>query len=261
MALVDCAECGKQLSTLAAACPHCGAPAEVARPAPRVQQAPRTPPKPSETRPSSNKQLLLGVGVVLASIAAYVLLADKQLVDGPESRVGASLKAQCIQQRTERTAEFDKLMSEKNFDGAWTLAFNCVLADEPYYAALRNKATVGGNLEKLKTTSLSPEQRLNVIQELQELAPALAPPFEKELPKLREAARKERAADEAAARNRPREPYIGMRESEASNLTWGSPSTVNTDRSARGVSEQWVFPNRGYLYFRNGVLEAIQERP
>lgn len=28
MALINCAECGKQVSDLAACCPHCGAPVE-----------------------------------------------------------------------------------------------------------------------------------------------------------------------------------------------------------------------------------------
>ena len=61
MALVDCSECGKQVSTLAATCPHCGAPQRALTPA--------SPPD-AMSRPISGKQ---AVGIVLTLIIGVVL--------------------------------------------------------------------------------------------------------------------------------------------------------------------------------------------
>ena len=52
-------------------------------------------------------------------------------------------------------------------------------------------------------------------------------------------------------------PKIGMTKAEAFK-TWCEPWTVNTTETAGGTREQWVYKDRGYLYFENGVLVAIQ---
>jgi hypothetical protein len=54
-------------------------------------------------------------------------------------------------------------------------------------------------------------------------------------------------------------PVIGMSKTEALKV-WCEPSNVNTTETAGGTREQWVFKDRGYLYFENGVLVAIQRR-
>jgi hypothetical protein len=50
---------------------------------------------------------------------------------------------------------------------------------------------------------------------------------------------------------------LGMT-TEQVELSWGKPSRVNETRNAGGLSEQWVYPGRDYLYFSNGVLTSIQ---
>jgi hypothetical protein len=54
---------------------------------------------------------------------------------------------------------------------------------------------------------------------------------------------------------------IGLTALEVTEGTrWGHPSHVNRTITAAGTREQWVYEHpRGYLYFRNGVLEAIQD--
>lgn len=39
---------------------------------------------------------------------------------------------------------------------------------------------------------------------------------------------------------------------------WGKPSSINRTTSSYSVREQWVYGNRSYLYFNNGILETIQ---
>jgi hypothetical protein len=52
-------------------------------------------------------------------------------------------------------------------------------------------------------------------------------------------------------------PQIGMTREEARRV-WCEPWTVNTTETARGLLEQWVYRDRGYLYFDDGRLVAIQ---
>lgn len=40
---------------------------------------------------------------------------------------------------------------------------------------------------------------------------------------------------------------------------WGEPESVNRTITSWGVSEQWVYGDGRYLYFRNGRLDAIQD--
>jgi len=55
-------------------------------------------------------------------------------------------------------------------------------------------------------------------------------------------------------------PRIGMTRQQVVNDTrWGRPYDINRTTSSSGVREQWVYSNRRYLYFDNGVLTVIQD--
>ncbi len=55
-------------------------------------------------------------------------------------------------------------------------------------------------------------------------------------------------------------PRIGMTRQQVVNDThWGRPYDINRTTSSSGVREQWVYGNRRYLYFDNGVLTVIQD--
>lgn len=55
-----------------------------------------------------------------------------------------------------------------------------------------------------------------------------------------------------------RKVYIGMTASEAKD-SWGNPYDINRTITINKTREQWVYGNRKYLYFENGVLTTIQE--
>ena len=55
-------------------------------------------------------------------------------------------------------------------------------------------------------------------------------------------------------------PQIGMTTSEVKGTKWGNPDKINKDTYSWGTTEQWVYYNRGYIYFRNGVVTSISER-
>ena len=51
--------------------------------------------------------------------------------------------------------------------------------------------------------------------------------------------------------------FIGMSTGQVLASKWGKPNEINRTQTADSVAEQWVYGGRSYLYFRNGVLEAI----
>ena len=51
---------------------------------------------------------------------------------------------------------------------------------------------------------------------------------------------------------------LGMTTDEAIHTSWCFPDKTNTTETAGHFHEQWVYGSRGYLYFENGRLTAIQ---
>lgn len=52
---------------------------------------------------------------------------------------------------------------------------------------------------------------------------------------------------------------IGMSKNQVLNNTnWGKPKDINTTIDASGRSEQWIYGNQKYLYFKNGKLTSMQ---
>lgn len=65
--------------------------------------------------------------------------------------------------------------------------------------------------------------------------------------------------DQIAQAKKP-DANIGMTKYQvAQNTKWGNPYNVNKTTTKNGVSEQWVY-SKGYLYFDNNKLVAIQEK-
>lgn len=56
------------------------------------------------------------------------------------------------------------------------------------------------------------------------------------------------------------DPEIGMTKNEVLESTWGEPDDVNIDEYEWGTEEQWVYDGKGYIYFENGIVDAIQHR-
>lgn len=67
---------------------------------------------------------------------------------------------------------------------------------------------------------------------------------------------KEREDEES----KPKDPTIGMTSTEVRESTWGKPDKVNKDTYSWGTTEQWVYNNKGYIYFKNGLVTSISER-
>lgn len=55
-------------------------------------------------------------------------------------------------------------------------------------------------------------------------------------------------------------PQVGMTEEEVLSSAWGYPNKRNKDTYSWGTTEQWVYNNYGYVYFRNGIVTSISDR-
>lgn len=55
-------------------------------------------------------------------------------------------------------------------------------------------------------------------------------------------------------------PRIGMTAEEVRKTKWGNPNRINRDTYAWGIREQWVYNDRGYVYFEDGIVTSISER-
>ena len=73
--------------------------------------------------------------------------------------------------------------------------------------------------------------------------------------RIKSAKQKAQAKDDYKAKGGVK---IGMTKEAVLKSNWGKPSSVNKSTNANGVSEQWVYGTRNYLYFNNGILTSIQ---
>lgn len=71
----------------------------------------------------------------------------------------------------------------------------------------------------------------------------------------------QKAEEEQIKKNRKGGVRIGMTAKYVREKTdWGEPQTINVTITSQGKKEQWVYGDGDYLYFKNGILDAIQVR-
>lgn len=54
-------------------------------------------------------------------------------------------------------------------------------------------------------------------------------------------------------------PQIGMTADEVKKSSWGKPQKINKSTYEWGTTEQWVYSNNRYVYFKNGKVTSISE--
>jgi hypothetical protein len=132
------------------------------------------------------------------------------------------------------------------------------LLDDPEYRAVAHATETATRKKDLADETLPTRARLQALDQLGALDPQYAAaqaPLRSRLEALEAAeTRKAKAAD--AARRRKEGVTIGMSQEDVLASSWGRPQRVNRTTTEYATSEQWVYPG-GYLYFRNGRLEAV----
>ena len=55
------------------------------------------------------------------------------------------------------------------------------------------------------------------------------------------------------------DPEIGMSYEQVLKSTWGTPDRKNVTEYEWGIEAQWVYEDKGYIYFEDGEVVAIDE--
>lgn len=55
-------------------------------------------------------------------------------------------------------------------------------------------------------------------------------------------------------------PQVGMTKAQVRKSLWGSPDDINKTTYSWGTTEQWVYDDKGYVYFKNDIVDAVSEK-
>lgn len=186
-------------------------------------------------------------GLIVASTAVtlvLIVIASMQAMNEPPRTLG-----------TPREAEYKRLFTDPyeqvkadSIKSAWADVRD---VDKPVARRLEALAL----LEKeqpveFKTQQL--EQLRPPLKEAQAKRQKLIDAADAKWQKEMAAVRKARAKSEGVS--------LGMTPEDVLASSWGKPTHINRTTTSYGESEQWVYRQyrRGYLYFKNGILETIQ---
>lgn len=56
------------------------------------------------------------------------------------------------------------------------------------------------------------------------------------------------------------DPKIGMTTDEVKRCAWGFPDDINKNVYSWGTTEQWVYDDKGYVYFENDIVVSVSYR-
>jgi hypothetical protein len=153
-------------------------------------------------------------------------------------------------------------VKKRRFQDAWGVLINCARATgDPAWQQLADAARIADLRDTAENKAFAASARLVALDVLLREFPA---EFDDQTRRLQAAIVRLRDSEEAAEKRRQaaakrREGVsIGMTADDVRASSWGRPEKVNRTTNAYGTREQWVYSSGSYLYFRNGVLETIQ---
>lgn len=256
MALITCADCKSQFSNEAKACPKCG--------------------KPTPNGASAGAVVLVFLAVVISVVAFKACSPSSPSSSSVRSAEAEQRKvfeakqqldtriANCKLALDERKAYYATLLDESKFWEARLALGDCAeVLNDPTLREMQAGATKLSYIATARDKKTAPGDRLRAISQLQAEFPSDAAEFASLAPQLklaadmRAAAEAKRVADADKAQRRKEGVHIGMTADEVRASSWGRPTKVNRSTYSFGVREQWVYSG-GYLYFKDGVLESIQ---
>ena len=157
----------------------------------------------------------------------------------------------------QRLATYQKLMQEKAFWEASLQVAPCeTLNDGNNYQELRRVAEKKHYENEIAVSKNDLARKYKAVDKLIEGKHHVSPELAQQSQKYFEAELKKAAVAEAKYK-KSKGVQIGMTEADVLASSWGKPRRINTTTRASGESAQWVYDG-GYLYFKNGILETIQ---
>ena len=164
--------------------------------------------------------------------------------------------------------EYEQQILRKEFwNASFTMKRCGTELNNSEFLKLADAAEVKARSSDINDKTKSVENRINQIEVLEKFFPIDAKKFSALKLSLIALKAKEEAAVAKAqanaskalkAKKKTEGVSIGMTKEEVLGSSWGRPESVNKTTNAYGVREQWVYGSRNYLYFRDGILESIQ---
>jgi hypothetical protein len=211
------------------------------------------------------KSIFIVAAIVVAIIALGSLSsrddeaqAAKQVADAKAAALRAQERretaiAKCRSEADQLAANYESLFKQRQYLQAAAALRECaeLTGAEAFKKAIAS-AEIADYIASADDTKVSIRERIMVLDK-----------FHKDYPeayKSRAALYSElnrRLAAQEAAEKRSRGVTIGMSQEEVIASSWGKPRKINRTTYSWGTKEQWVYDG-GYLYFTNGVLDAIQ---
>lgn len=193
-----------------------------------------------------------------APVAAATAAATPSTVHSPAAR-------ECAETIEQKKALYVQLLDARKFWDARLALEDCpYLLNDPTLIAMKNGASRLSYLVTINNAKEAAYTRLGAIATLRTDFPADAVQFDALEARLRPLADQDaaketkRAAAAEKARRRKEGVRLGMTQEDVLASSWGRPSRVNRTTYTFATHEQWVYDGGGYLYFKNGILETIQ---
>jgi hypothetical protein len=204
---------------------------------------------------------LAGIIVVVVcknSFEKYSEDADRKTSRAVALALESQQVSNCVQQIPKILAEYDRLVADKQYWNASLHVRKC--ASLSGNAQLIAKADAADILERqaiIHNPKSTQREKANAMEVLVRDYPSQ---FSGLAPKIAEITNKLDASEtkRIKAERRKNGVDIGMTMAEVQDSSWGKPQSINRSTYATHTREQWVYGNRNYLYFQNGVLTSIQ---
>lgn len=213
---------------------------------------------------------IIEYSMVKKNIVIFVLLALFALlfVDFDFFKKFTSVKVDVSKECQTKRTEYEQQIARKEYWNASFAMKRCANdLSNSEYQQLADSAEVKARISDIKDKTKSASNRINEIEVLEKFFPSDAQEFIalkrqliSEVAKADAVAHKAKVAEEKAIKIKKKNEgvSIGMTKEDVLASSWGKPERVNTTTNAYGVSEQWVYGGRNYLYFKDGILYSIQ---
>jgi hypothetical protein len=159
----------------------------------------------------------------------------------------------CQAQKQALLDQFQQALAKKQLSQAAQVLEPCAdRLQDPALKKLRDGAIAADLVETATREQMQTRIRVQALERLQRDYPSEFAGREALLARL-----EKRRLAEVAAEKRKEGVTPGMTQEEVLASSWGKPRKINRSTYTFGTREQWVYDG-GYLYFRDGILDSIQ---
>ena len=198
------------------------------------------------------------VPALTSSTKPSALTREDELAKATEAERVADL-ADCTVNSASKVNEYRALMAKHEYWSATLAIRKCSeILNDKQLKTLVADGEIKSHVQDIESPKTKLNDRLRAIESFQRDYPERGSKYNALLKKLN-ANFEQRKAENEMANRFTKKLLIGSTQHDIVKNGWGYPSGINKTTTANGVREQWVYGERRYLYFENGVLTAIQE--